>query len=533
PGPREYGDSPLPFTALPKHIAVPRTEETLDTPENRFIKFILSGWRNFTEEVEQALLCAPPSAPVQRGLLEVKAVREQLQTILSAGLFHEVGDLTFLPTGSQVLQKRSGYRDLYRAYLQFEAAALLTWDGGEDVYGAGKRDVATLYEYWVFLQLVKVMERLCGKEFHLSQLVEVRPDGMGVALRRGRARAIKGTVQRLGRTLQVELWFNRSFGHRTGNQGSWTRPMRPDYSIRIKPDMTYGEPDEVWIHFDAKYRVESVTELFGEDPRTEEEEGRLLDEEQTAESRQLARRADLLKMHAYRDAIRRSAGAYVIYPGTERELLPRFHELLPGLGAFALRPTKDGQGTGLEGLFEFLDDVLTHVATQTTQHERLRFWLRESTRSAYDAPSHPAVPFLSKPPADTVVLLGYVRSPEHLRWIHEQRLYNMRTGGRRGSVLPGSRVLSAELVVLYGPHMRTAEMWRVAGTPLMLSEEEVRELHYPTPRGRYVCLPLEPLPSVELLQKMSSDHVRRVKERLSPTSYPGEPVAVTWFELLQ
>ena len=84
--------------------------------------------------------------------------------------------------------------------------------------------------------------------------------------------------------------------------------------------------------------------------------------------------AELLKMHAYRDAIRRSAEAYVIYPGTENETLPMFHELLPGLGAFALRPTQDGQDAGVEAIYSFVNEVVTQVATQTTQHERTRFW---------------------------------------------------------------------------------------------------------------------------------------------------------------
>lgn len=533
PGPRIACDTGLLLPALPKEIAVLRTESTLDTPENRFVKFVLLHWQHFTHEVASALLREPATAPVKRGLREVQAVSEKLQTVLASGLFREVGDLTFLPSGSQVLQKRSGYRDIYRAYLQFEAAALLTWDGGEDVYGAGKRDVATLYEYWVFIQLIKVMERLCGREFDLSQLIELRPDGMGVSLRRGKSRRLKGQINRLGRTLHIELWFNRTFGHRTGNRGSWSRPMRPDYSILIKPDTTYGEPDEVWIHFDAKYRVDSITGLFGDDPITEEGEARLLDEEQSAEARQVSKRADLLKMHAYRDAIRRSAGAYVIYPGTERELLPRFHELLPGLGAFALRPTRDGKGTGLEGLLEFIDDVLTHVATQTTQHERARYWLRESVRDDYHVAAHPAVPFLSKPPADTIVLLGYVRSPEQLRWIHQQRLYNMRTGGRRGSVLPGSKVLAAELVVLYGPHMETAEVWRVGGMSLVLSEHEMRELGYPNPHGRYVCVPLENTPDVAWLADLTSERVTTVKARTNPLARFGEPVATTWLQLLR
>jgi len=32
-------------------------------------------------------------------------------------------------------------------------ASKLSWQGGDDVYGAGQRDVATLYEYWAFLSL--------------------------------------------------------------------------------------------------------------------------------------------------------------------------------------------------------------------------------------------------------------------------------------------------------------------------------------------------------------------------------------------
>ena len=42
----------------------------------------------------------------------------------------------------------------------FELAAKLIWSGGEAVYGAGKKDIATLYEYWVFFKLLDLFQEL-------------------------------------------------------------------------------------------------------------------------------------------------------------------------------------------------------------------------------------------------------------------------------------------------------------------------------------------------------------------------------------
>ena len=70
---------------------------------------------------------------------------------------------------------------------------------------------------------------------------------------------------------------------------------------------------------------------------------------------------DLLKMHAYRDAIKRSHGAYVLYPGRGNSPVTFrgfFHEILPGLGAFAIAPDESGAAQGMEALEKFLDEVL-------------------------------------------------------------------------------------------------------------------------------------------------------------------------------
>ena len=120
-------------------------------------------------------------------------------------------------------------------------------------------------------------------------------------------------------------------------------------------------------------------------------------------------RADLLKMHAYRDAIRRSEGAYVLYPGEvtsvekDNKRWKGFHELLPGLGAFAIKPASDGSAKGIEHLGKFLDEVLAllsngvsflenrrHGAARMAEtHEKWRSDFSETTPSIVsELPSH-------------------------------------------------------------------------------------------------------------------------------------------------
>ncbi len=521
----------LGIPTLPAMFRVHRTETSVDNIANRFVKFALTRWRDVVLLIERALEKEQSVQPVQRGLREVRAVADRLDVLLNEELFRSVGDLSTFPAGNQVLQKREGYRDIFKTHTQFEIASKLAWAGGEDVYGAGQRNVAALYEFWVFLQLAAVFSQLCDVPLDLGKLIEVDADGLGISLRRGASSRLRGSVQRLGRTFRLELWFNKTFSTRMGTEsGAWTRPMRPDVSLFIEAD---NAPtfDPIWLHFDAKYRIEALAEAIPMLPADAESEVRLVDDQSAAEEAGSAKYVDLLKMHSYRDAIRRSAGAYILYPGSQDETCFRYHEILPGLGAFGLRPADTGAPAGARSIGNFAQDVLDHVASQLTQHERERFWKRESHRGKRTYARTKAAPFLRQPPADTRVLLGYVRSLAQLEWIRRERLYNIRADDRSGAVSATSAALAVEMILLYGTE-EPLELWTVTGAPSVHTAAEMRGLGYPNPRGRlYFCFSLgQELP---LTLTLSAGDVIALRQMLAPSSPFGAPHAVTWIDIAQ
>ncbi|HEY6769658.1 MAG TPA: DUF2357 domain-containing protein [Candidatus Sulfotelmatobacter sp.] len=331
--------------------------EDVDTPENRFVFHILQNWLALAILVRDRIR-AGQSAREQRGIREAEEVIAALEQVLAANLFRKLGVLGFVPVGSTVLQRKEGYRELYRVFLQAQVAAQISWQGADDVYGAGKKNVALLYEYWVFLTLASIVSKLCGlKPLNVSSLIEKTPDGLGLKLRQDKRFALRGYAERNGKKMAITLFYNRSFKPSSNlNEGSWTREMAPDFSVRIT-EIAIPE-HSAWLHFDAKYKVDTILELFG--PAPEDKSGQARGEKSKVTPIGY-KREDLLKMHAYKDAVRRSSGAFILYPGTENTIFRQFTEIVPGIGAFALRPTEMGP-EGAPQVEQFLSDVISSFA---------------------------------------------------------------------------------------------------------------------------------------------------------------------------
>jgi len=283
--------------------------ETPDTPENRF-------YRYFLESLEDRILSLHESAPEGYIRDSLEGFLDEVNLLLSAGWLMDVGELQVLPLNSQVLQKREGYRDVLRYFFILDLALRFTWEELEDSIRGFERRLSELYEYWCYFRILRILEDITGDRVNPRDIF-VR-DGWRVRLRTG------NSILRFSMDdTEIALSYNGRFAGDTRCR-SYSLPFKPDYSILVAVDEC-----TCFIHLDAKYRsTVRPDDLY--------ESIDMRDSEEELERR--FRDGDVYKMHSYKDAILRSVGAYILYPGDEDVLFEEGRGEVPSVGAFPLRP---------------------------------------------------------------------------------------------------------------------------------------------------------------------------------------------------
>lgn len=473
--------------SIPTFLTVTKKTEVNDTPENRFIKYTLQVYADFLSKIEK-ILSSKKNLADKRLLKDVKRLNEYLYETLSVDFFRGLPEPTYIPLGSTVLQRKAGYRELMQAWLRFQLAANLIWEGSDDVFGSGKRDLPLLYEYWLFFQLLQVV----SKKFSLTEppvkkLIEMTSDGFNLKLKSGKQLVIDGIYNNKGRNLRIQFSYNKTFNwtsHR-GEQGSWTQQMRPDYTLSFWPaefSSIEAERQElmVHIHFDAKYKVDNIEGLFG---RNDEN----LDDEKERQRVGIYKRADLLKMHSYRDAIKRSEGAYVLYPGTQDKTWSGYHEILPGVGAFAITPGKTGEAVGLSGLSEFLDKVVGHLCNRSSKRERLSFNNYKIQNSFVGENIFAELPERKQnsserqiPIAETNIVVATIESEDILNWIIETKTFASDMNIQNGDMVINPLLFMASHVLLLSKwDQKVIRLFKINNGPQISTLDKLKFLKFP------------------------------------------------------
>lgn len=377
------------FSIVPQMISVTQKQDSIDTPANRFVKYALEKFDSVCLELMNSLDAAGGVKQAEC-LSEAKAIHNMLDEIFNDGFFDEIGKLDIMPQNNQVLQKREGYSQIFSAYSMIDLALRLNWSGHDDVYEGESKNVALLYEYWLFFELYKIIDSIEGcKKVYLKDddFLTVSDGGITISLQEGKKSRQSFVIERLH--TKINLYYNRTFSRKefktTLYEGSYSRPFRPDYTIAIFPDSyvkgcNNGENEAVkngavsYIHFDAKYRVTDLTSLVGK--RTDEYEEIEFAEDKTDAVMNTYKRGDLLKMHTYNDAIRRTIGSYILYPGkgdsedTRGVSYKLYDEILPGVGAFAIRPSIDEAGEN--ELRNFITELLESKGALYSRLNRMK-----------------------------------------------------------------------------------------------------------------------------------------------------------------
>ena len=522
-------NGPMGLSSLPRTLSVTQKTDTVDTHENQFIKYVLTTFYAFCSS-----LSTKKNATAQLKT-EVEVVCEILAGYLNNAFFKQVSRPTRLNIGSPVLQRKEGYREVLQAWLMFDLAAKITWEGGDTVYEAGKKNVAVLYEYWLFFKLMEVVSDVFKIDPESKEkLVHTDEDKINLDIRQGKMNVISGKYDAGSRLLNIRLFYNRTFGFEDekGKTGSWTMSMRPDYTLSIWPgDKTESaaENDDsiVHIHFDAKYRLNRI--LIDDSGKNAENVESELESEKIDREIDIYKRGDLLKMHAYKDAIRRTGGAYVLYPGTEKKMKRGFHEIIPGLGAFCIAPGHEEDQ--LPAVKSFLQEVVLHFMDRTSQREKVAV----SNHQIYDTPSpeffdaFPEPKSLNEFPDTIPVLVGCYKNAAQLEWIQSKNKYNIRLEGEReGAVKLNTPMAGAKYLLLYDKEsQQVIKLYKIiSDCPQIATAERMEYDGYPEPTPGQLYMVFE----------ISSDAVEDdLKDREWSTvdyaSANGAPVLVNFVNL--
>lgn len=327
-----------------------------DTQENRFLKFALHQISKRYEDLRQRIEAVKTASDTMKAAIH--ATSESLKRLQHHPFFRTIGRFKGINQESMVLQKATGYSQVYRTWNLLRRAYSLN-DG---LYRLQTKDIATLYEIWCFIEvshIVKDQLRLQDEDVEHRNRLEMN----GVfSWELGKGEHSRILFRKDGVEL-AELVYNPKNADKENNNVGMkdlvvpTVPQKPDIVLQLtKNDLQQGM--KMTYLFDAKYRIDGKDK--GVDVPPEDA---------------------INQMHRYRDAIyykdydanalkKEVIGGYILFPGDGEPndvAVSKFYKTIKevNIGAFPLRP-KDVENRKL--LEKFIDELIHTKSSETIAH---------------------------------------------------------------------------------------------------------------------------------------------------------------------
>jgi len=506
-------------------------QDSIDILENRFVKHVTQEFYEIVYRTVSML-----SNPIQKS--EAKRFSEDFEEVLTHGFFKELSPLNVIPMNSQILQRKEGYRELLQIWLRFRLNSKLIWEGGEDIFVGGKKNISQLYEYYLFFFLLRIFSvQFVTDKKSIESLFKVSEKGLNLLLKQGKNSKLNFSLTINKREFNVEYSYNRKFVG-LGSVEELTYPKAGSISVALRPDFTISfwpkaltqelaEQQEliVHLHFDAKYKLDdSIVNIAIKDGASDD-----------------YKNDDILKMHTYKDAIRRTAGAYILYPGSLNRKFLSLSEVLPSIGAFAVSPKNEGSAK--DELTKFFKEVLNHLSNKVSKREKLNYKVYE-VQHHYKAEnpiqlSENIPELLLKNrgffPDEINVILGFAKNQLHEKWIIDNRIYNIRIGSKvRGSINLKTNVIEAKYIYLHSESSKVSRLLKLNSKgPQIYSKEDLEKSNYPgTPKSNfYLVFTLEDPNNIEQELRGLTVDLSKIPEAGSGRNR-SHPIAISLAQLL-
>lgn len=337
-----------------------RVEEQVqsnDIQENRFLKYALAQITDRYALLKERILKVEGVSDTTREELDETFLA--LNRLRRNPFFRTIGRFKGLNQESLVLQKASGYSQVYRTWNLLRKAYSLN----EGMYRLQSKDIATLYEIWCFIEVSHIVKQ----QLHLNDNDVEHRNRMEMnglfTWELGKGEHSRILFRKDGVEL-AELVYNPKNTERVNDNIGMTHiivptvPQKPDIVLQLTKNDLQKDMKMTYL-FDAKYRIASKLGNGVDVPPDDA----------------------INQMHRYRDAIyyrdyaeaplkKEVIGGYILFPGDGNPMdveMTKFYQTIKevNIGAFPLRPNDERNRWLLEN---FIRELIETKAKDTVQH---------------------------------------------------------------------------------------------------------------------------------------------------------------------